>query len=141
MLTDQQVSTIAKHFIVACIWADCEEGTHPRETKAAIATAEFIVRKFYKINARVVDAVLRIGKENGYGSHPDAGSPEAAFGHDMYLTSQGHGANIMDRSELPHYLRENLSYALDQFRHRGESWTYDYEFYRGWLYLHTRGKQ
>ena len=67
--------------------------------------------------------------DEGYGAHPDAGSPEAAFGHDLYLSTAGHGAGFFDRRELGYDLGDKLQDAARRF---GEPQP---AFYRGWLYL------
>jgi hypothetical protein len=78
---------------------------------------------------------------DGYGSHPDAGSPEAAFGHDFYLTRQGHGCGFWDRKELDAPIRicyggslpdDSLGDALTKLCDDSETYP---EFYRGWLYF------
>ena len=67
---------------------------------------------------------------DGYGSHPDAGSAEAAFGHDLWLTTRGHGIGFWDRDELEaDGLGDRLTEACERF---GEPQP---QFYRGWLYL------
>lgn len=127
-MTEQQIDTIVKHFIIAAIWADCPEGTRPRETKAAIQGARNFVTRFVTRHVGLTQAALAC---DGYGSHPDAGSPEASFGHDLYLTSAGHGAGFNDRTELGIW-GEKLS---DVIRAEWREWHCEVTFYRGWLYL------
>ena len=70
----------------------------------------------------------------GYGAPPDCGAVHpacAAAGHDLWLTSRGHGAGFWDRDPLKaEDLGDMLSAVTEQF-----SGTYA-EFYRGWLYLY-----
>lgn len=128
MATEAQIATVAKHFLIAAIWADCEEGTHPRAPKATEAKAVVLCRKFIEENETLFNSAMERG-EHGYGSHPDAGSPEAAFGHDLWLTRQGHGVGFWDRDELGKQLGVDLSEAC---KRAGETY---FEFYRGWLYI------
>lgn len=131
-MTDEQINTIARHFIIAAIWADCPEGTHPRATKGANALARSFVKRFVAAYPIAVRAALAAPN---YGAHPDAGSPEAAFGHDLYLTCVGHGTGFWDRPELG-----STGQALSNSIHANRrTWYVETEFYRGWLYLHTAG--
>ena len=69
----------------------------------------------------------------GYGSHPDAGSSAAAFGHDLYLTARGHGAGFWDREELKDDdLGERISEPL---RRDFRRWYIEPQFEKGWVYL------
>lgn len=131
------LDTIAQHMCIAAVWADCEEGTHPRITAAALKTARAYAEAFVSEFPGLTLAAMRA---DGYGSHPDAGSAAAAFGHDLYLTARGHGVGFWCRDELENTdpedtgdsLGEKLSRPLrDDFR----KWSIEAEFYRGWLYL------
>jgi hypothetical protein len=76
---------------------------------------------------------MECGDRRGYGDHPDCGGhPEAAFGHDLWLTLQGHGTGFWDRTELgaSGLLGENLTAACKAF---GECYL---DFYSGWVRLH-----
>lgn len=139
--TPAQIRTIARHFILAAIWADCEEGTHPRPTKDAQAKAEAIAREFIAGCPDLFEAAMNA---DGYGSHTDAGSPEAAFGHDLYLTLNGHGVGFWDRGELqveiPHPNRpgvlQSLGDALTDACHNCDLRSFGYlEFWHGWVYI------
>lgn len=124
------LGTIARHMCTAAVWADCEEGAHPRITAAALKTARAYAEAFVSEFPALTLAAMRA---DGYGAHPDAGSPAAAFGHDLYLTARGHGAGFWSRDELDAGgLGEKLARPLrDDFR----KWWIEPEFYRGWLYL------
>lgn len=98
-ISAQQIDTVTKHYLIAALWADSPEGTRPRIPKATQATAREICAEFIRANEALFLQAMERG-ENGYGSHPDAGSPEAAFGHDLWLTSQGHAVGFHDRKEL-----------------------------------------
>lgn len=145
--TDKQISTIARHFLIAAIWADSPEGTSPRATKAAHIAACALAREFISECPSLFAAAMEAGAE-GYGSHPDAGSPEAAFGHDLWLTLQGHGVGFWDRDELrepppvgPWEQFETLGEALTDVCHnsrfRDPYSSGRLYFYRGWTYLGT----
>ncbi|AEY69522.1 hypothetical protein AH2_00011 [Burkholderia phage vB_BceS_AH2] len=132
MLTPDQIDTAARHFIIAAIWADCPEGTHPRATSQARNAAWVFVERFSAAHPDMCAAAMEC---DGYGSHPDAGSPAAAFGHDLFLTCAGHGAGFSDRRELGE-LGDRIS---DAIRAEWRRWHLETEFYRGWLYLHAAG--
>ena len=93
----QFIETAARHLVIAAIWADAEDGTSPRANKDAHREAVRFVSEF-------VDAIGPLWEQvaglRDYGSHPDAGSPAAAFGHDLWLTVKGHGVGFDDREEL-----------------------------------------
>ncbi len=125
------IETIAKHYLIAALWAECPEGTNPRVTKqakdAALATcAEF---------AKLIEPELwaKILECPDYWSHHDCGgNPEGAIGHDLYLTSKGHGVGFWDRDALPDDLGEKLSALCGWRKAIPEPEPY---FYRGWMYL------
>ena len=119
-------TAVARHYLVACVWADCPEGTHPRPSKQAQVSALATVKAFID---SYLDLYWQAMACPGYGSHPDAGSPEAAFGHDLYLSTSGHGCGFFDRTELPETLRNALQAAARKSRHP-DPW-----FWRGWLHL------
>lgn len=158
MATDKQISTIVRHFLIAAIWSECPEGTHPRVTKEATERATRYVTRFVADIGPLFDHAMECESE-GYGSHPDAGSPEAAFGHDLWLSSGGHGVGFSDREALeavtlhrgPFMDRNGKPYsvpvgstigeALHAAAYGGSSGRIGYyecrdaSFYRGWLYL------
>ena len=124
------LDTIARHMCIAAVWADCEESTHPRISNKALKTArayaEAFVSEFPELTWQAMHA-------EGYGAHPDAGSPAGAFGHDLYMTACGHGVGFWDRSELDeNELGDKLSQPLRDDFHK---WYLEVEFSRGWLYL------
>lgn len=130
MATPEQIQTVAKHFLIACIWADAEEGTNPRESAQSRAVAVGFSKAFIEAYPALFAEAMAA---DGYGSHPDAGSPEAAFGHDLWLTSQGHGVGFWDRAELrTDDLGDRLTAALEEFQ---EKISIDREQYRGWMYV------
>lgn len=127
-MTNDKIHTAARHFCIAALWADCEEGTSPRITKEARDWAFEFIKKFAMAYPEYVNKALVC---EGYGRHPDAGSPEAAFGHDLYLTARGHGVGFSDREELG-----KVGEQLHQILTTGwRSWQVEPDFYRGWLYF------
>lgn len=128
MTPNIDIETIAKHYIIAALWADSEEGTNPRETKAAVIKANEIAGKFA---ALVAPHWAALEECTQYGAHPDAGSIESALGHDLWLTSCGHGVGFWSRDELTEELRQALT-AIVRAHFKEPS----YEFYRGWFYLY-----
>lgn len=123
------IETMKKHYLIAALWADAPEGTRPRITKQAGAQALKTCRCFAGLIAQHWPAILECTE---YGSHPDAGSIEAALGHDLWLTSRGHGAGFWDRDELTPELREVLSALCGWRKAIPEP---EPTFYRGWMYL------
>jgi hypothetical protein len=120
------IQKMAEHYIFAALWADAPEGTRPRATKKARAVALEVCEKFA---GSIVELWPDILKCPAYWAHPDcAGHPEGAVGHDLWLTSAGHGVGFFDRDTLPDELLEKLT---DLAGRAPEA-----EFYRGWLYLH-----
>jgi hypothetical protein len=96
-MNKQEICTAARHLVVAAIWADGPEGCHIRSTRETHSIAQTFVEEF----ARAYPAeCARILATAGYGTHPDAASAAAAFGHDLYLTCAGHGTGFWDRREL-----------------------------------------
>ncbi len=129
MATPGQIAEVARHFVVCAIWADCEEGTHPRATHRTDAAAFAICKRFIDANHDLFNAAM-LRCEVGYGSHPDAGSAEAAFGHDLWLSLSGHGAGFFDRTELQ---AEGLGDALqDACRKQAEP---EHWQRGGWFYI------
>lgn len=129
MATIEQLQVMARHFIIAALWAECPEGTNPRATKQASAQALTICTQFAESAGSLLDDAAN---RPGYGSHPDCGTLHhgyAAAGHDLWLTSQGHGVGFWDRDELDAGDLGNKLSAL--CRHA----RYCAYFYRGWLYF------
>jgi len=127
-MNETQIIEAARHFNIAAIWADCDEGTNPRAGKAAQLDAESFVQAFAAAYPELCAAAMAAP---GYGAHPDAGTPAAAFGHDLYLTCAGHGVGFADRPELGE-TGEALAEAIRQAWRR---WHVECYFMRGWLYL------
>ena len=130
--TDEQMEVMARHYVIAAIWADAPEGTRPRATATAHVRALEHCRAFCsRAGGLIAQAVAR----EGYGSHPDCGTVHPAFaalGHDLWLTRRGHGVGFWDRPELKSRgLGKALSYKA------GDMGSPMFEFYRGWFYLHA----
>lgn len=124
-----QLDVMARHYLIACIWVDAPEGTRPRATKAALAVARDTCERFVRLIGPLFDQAIAC---EGYGAHPDCGTIEpacAAMGHDLYLTSAGHGAGFWDRKELGE-LGDKLSEFCGWRKPIPEP-----TFYRGWVYL------
>lgn len=145
MATQKQINTVVRHYLAAAIWADCKEGTHPRATKATEQFAREDCTRFIEACGPLFDMAMR---SEEYGAHPDAGSPEAAFGHDFWLTRGGHGVGFWNRAELESPIRivhessmpdDELGQALTQVCKLFDE--PNYEFYRGWLYLRPNRAQ
>ena len=107
MATPAQIQTITKHYLISLLWTmpgddDCENPGDditieelPHET---IEEAKQDVIAFVDACGPLFDQAMECF-EDGYGQHPDAGSAEAAFGHDFALTRNGHGTGFWDREQ------------------------------------------
>lgn len=130
MKTEKPAKILARHYIVAALWANGPEDSNPRPTRQAVDFAEKRAWEFLEIVGP--DLLQTISPD--YWQHPDCnGSIYAALGHDLWLTSQGHGVGFWDRDTLDEETREKLTRAADKFDR-----VYP-EFYRGWLYFHGSG--
>lgn len=126
------VETMAKHYLNAAFWADKPEGTNPRVTKQALKIAKNTCWQFSEmiIKSNLFD---ELSKYPEYWQHPDCnGHIEAAIGHDLYLTSAGHGVGFWDRDTIPRELGEKLSALCGWRKPIPEP---EVNFYRGWMYL------
>lgn len=122
MATKNQIETVARHYLVALLWTmpgddNCENpgdafyvdglSDSVRET-ARTDCVEFIdlCEKSGGLFTKALDC-----HSAGYGQHPDAGSAEAAFGHDYALTRNGHGCGFWDRASegLPQELGDAIT--------------------------------
>ncbi|QBQ74431.1 hypothetical protein BcepSauron_051 [Burkholderia phage BcepSauron] len=133
--SDAQIDIIVRHYIIAAIWADSpDESSDYEATPEGRAHVEKGVRAFLlAYHADCIDAVTR----PGYGDRcaQDFGGarahewPFASFGHDLYLTSQGHGTGFWDRAELKAGgLGARLTDACDMVTSRGRDWNMCVDF-------------
>lgn len=132
--TRQGIEIIAKHYLTAAVWADCEDGTNPRITKEAKKYAIAAARDFIcRIGADLYNEIKHAHGDYGYGTHADCGAVLpwcAAMGHDLWLTRQHHGTGFWDRDELK---ANGLGDKLTEVAHAmGEA---EYWQHRGWFYL------
>jgi len=147
-LNRHEAAAIARHFMIAAIFADAPEGTAPRPTARALEVAEELAREFVAaLGLPLFRACLDAYTAEGL--HPDChGDACAAFGHDLYLTLDGHGAGFWDRDALAwdHNPEECARLGLAKGQTIGEKITEaceasrwrdvdGLEFYRGWVYL------
>jgi hypothetical protein len=141
--TAAELTTIARHFLIAAIWADAGDGTSPRVTRAALITASACAADFVEyIGPSLFRAAL--AEYEAAGLHPDClGSPCAAFGHDLYLTLEGHCVGFWDRDALDVPMRpggrlsigEALTYACEVSAWANPLGSGRLEFYRGRVYF------
>ena len=121
---------IAQHYISAALRADAPEGTNPRAPRETEEKALQLARGFLRAIGPKCQEYLENNTE--YFKHPDcSGRAEAAIGHDLWLTSQGHGTGFWDRRALREDVREFLTGLAQR-----KEFTLHPEFHRGWLYLH-----
>lgn len=135
MIDASKIDTVTRHYIIAALWAECPEGTNPRATRKAEKSAREFCARFIANHAQLFEDAIAC-EALGYGSHPDAGSGAAAFGHDLWLTTQGHGTGFWDREELK-IMRPSDKVTLGEMITKAcEATRPQYaEFYRGWMYL------
>lgn len=133
-ITLDQCAIVAQHYLIAAVWADCEEGTSPRIPVKTMQRAFAEVVSFIAECPTAFKAAMARA-DDGYGWHPDCGGggtravPEAAFGHDLWLTLGGHGTGFWDRKELGKTLGETLTTHCEK---HGQPM---YSQYRGWFNL------
>jgi hypothetical protein len=118
--------------LIAALWADAPEGTSPRVTAQAQKSATAIATKFAEL---ITPFYAQVTACSEYGSHPDAGSVEAALGHDLYLTSAGHGVGFWSREELSDEVKQKIEPLVGWHKAIGEP---ELCFMRGWMYLDVR---
>ena len=125
MPTKAQIETITKHYLIAMLWTmpgdDASENPGdsialqdlPRET---IDAARHDVTRFVAFCGILFDMAMACYGD-GCGQHHDAGSVEAAFGHDFALTRNGHGVGFWDRVNdgLPRVLGDALTKVCKGF--------------------------
>lgn len=127
MFKPEQLETITRHYLAACQWADCPENTNPRVTKSAENVARVFCEDYIIKCGRLFEQAMACADYGWYNGKRDA---LAAFGHDVYLTSVGHGVGFWDRDALQ---ENDLGQKLtDVFK--GMKTPYA-EFYKGWVYL------
>lgn len=100
MATPEQLAVMAEHYLIAAIWAECPEGTHPRATRQARDKALQVCEAFAAAAGPLLEEAAT---RDGYGAHPDCGNTHPAYaaaGHDLWLTSKGHGVGFWDRDPL-----------------------------------------
>lgn len=124
------INTMARHYLIAAKWADGPEGQKPRWTNSAKIKAHETCGKFAGL---IVELWPEILEHPDYWAHPDCGGmPEAALGHDLWLTCRGHGVGFWDRDTLPEKLRAKLDALCGWRKAIPEP---DLYAYRGWFYL------
>lgn len=125
MVTKAQIETITKHYLISLLWTmpgddECENpgddvdlSDLPEET---IEHSRQDVIEFVNACGALFDQAMECYDE-GYGQHQDAGSAEAAFGHDFTLTRNHHGVGFWDRDSegLPRVLGDALTKVCEAF--------------------------
>ena len=112
---DRNVQNIAEMFrgyITAALWSSIdEEGTpldHERDLsdidETTLASLRETVAEFY--SGYRVDLFLYVQYKD---VDPQWGTAWDYVGHDLWLTSNGHGAGFWDRDEVPKAIRDRLT--------------------------------
>ena len=127
---------IAEHFVIAALWADAEDGTNPRPSKAMQNDVlEYAIEFLQKLTPEML-AAFEQAAENGYSSYPDCGGfVEGAIGHDLWLTMRGHGVGFWDRDALDFPLESGEAFGdalTGVAKTMGEPCLYQS---RGWAYI------
>lgn len=135
-LTPSEACTIVEAFFRVAVWADAPEGSRPRPTNEAWMTARKMVDEFVtSVGTPLFRAALDAYVKHGL--HPDClGDACNAFGHDLYLTLEGHGAGFWDRDALAEgepSIGGELTDKCHRFRWRDPHGSGRLEFYRGWI--------
>lgn len=119
MTTQAQIETVTRHYLLALLWTAPENDAceNPGDTydvsdlpQSVYDEARQDCEAFILTCGPLFDAVMACYAD-GYGQHPDAGSAEAAFGHDFALTRNHHGVGFWDREHegLPKDLGDKLT--------------------------------
>jgi len=87
-------------FITCAIWADAPEGTRPRATAQAKQCALAYIVSAFTSDPKLKPLIASILQNQEYGWDNGRRDAPAAFGHDLWLTSQGHGTGFWDREAL-----------------------------------------
>ena len=125
MATPAQINTITEHYLIALLWTmpEDDDGNNPGDGVnlselpfETINRAMEAVSAFVNACGALFDQAMEC-YDDGYGQHQDAGSAEAAFGHDFALTRNGHGCGFWDRDNegLPRVLGEALTKVCEAF--------------------------
>lgn len=85
MYKEEFIEDATKGLLECVLWIEAAEGCNPRLTKASRVEARKLVKEF-------VEAAGDLMK--------DYSMSASQFGHDLWLTSNGHGAGFWDRAEL-----------------------------------------
>ena len=119
LYTPEQIETITKHYLIALLWVapSLDDNDSPGD---GLNLSDIPADIYNEARQDVIEFVEQCGElftlamqcyDDGYGQHPDAGSAEAAFGHDYALTRNGHGCGFWDRESegLPRKLGDKLT--------------------------------
>ena len=112
-----QVSEVLRGYIEAALWSTNDESTpqggEPLDRN--YTDQSFDPPSHDKLRTKVVK-FLEMADEADllcYFWHkktdPSQGTPGDYLGHDLWLTSNGHGSGFLDRFELPRLVRERLA--------------------------------
>lgn len=128
-LSANQIDWITQAYIACAIWADCPETDDNGEILEYIdweVSAESKIRVRRAVEAFVAEHnadVIEALQSEGYGDNcaQDFGGtrsnewPYHQLGHDLYLSTHGHGTGFFDRDELAEDLRDRLQSAADKY--------------------------
>lgn len=129
MMNSVNYHTVMRAYLTCALWAEFEPHLRPRATAQSKSKALDYIHRFIEAHTSLVNQAL---------SSP--GYSEEQFGHDLWLTSQGHGAGFWCRSELSEPTESNPSESIGETlgnlvgygtKFPGQ----DHESYRGWFYL------
>ena len=105
LYTPEQISIITKHYLEALLWT-APENDSEENPGDCINVNDLPPNIWFDAQQDCIEFVESCGElftqamgcyDAGYGRHPEAGSAEAAFGHDFALTRNGHGCGFWDR--------------------------------------------
>lgn len=108
---------MATYFVECAIWTE-SDGQEITLDKDTLPKAEIICKNFIGAITHLEDELREL---KAYYSHEDCnGYLEAALGHDLWLTSQRHGAGFWDRDPdtLPKHLQTTLTNIAHKFEGR-----------------------
>lgn len=114
MLWQSQVNEVSKHYLAAAAWAECHEEGGVEFTEKTQRIAFMHCASFIEEAGPMFDELM---KRRDYGWHDGVQNSEAQFGHDYWLTRNGHGAGFWDRGlgEVGDKLSELCKHKEAQF--------------------------
>lgn len=102
-VSPETFSQVVHGYLACAAWADAPEGSNAQFTKKAEVTAAADCGKFIEACGPLFQQAIEA-----------VGYSPSQFGHDFWLTRQGHGTGFWDRNELKLELEGDAPLATDR---------------------------